>query len=343
MATTLREAPRRGFRLTPWLHGCAVGILLVIVIIAVDDLFFGNFHTVVPGRVFRCAQPSAAELETILRKYDIRTVVNLRGCCAPMDWYLDECRVTHALNVAQEDISLSAMRLPSTSEIRRLVEVLDHCEYPILFHCYRGADRTGLASAVARLLQDGVTLDDALSELGIAYGHLSIGKTGQIDRFFQLYADWLAEHSVAHAPAVFRRWVADGYCPGECRCAMELLHAPKSVPRGRQVALALRVCNTSIMSWRLRPENNAGIHASFTLFDAQGGTVAEGRAGLFDAEVAPGASIDLTLVLPAVNRPGKYRLVVDMVDEQHCSFFQAGSDVLEWEFEVRDQELATGG
>jgi hypothetical protein len=342
MATTLADAPRRGSRLTPWLRGCAAGILLVIVIIAVDDLFFGNFHAVVPGRVYRSAQPSAAELETILRKYDIRTVVNLRGCCAPMDWYLDECRVTHALNVAQEDISLSAMRLPSTSEIRRLVEVLDHCEYPILFHCYRGADRTGLASAVARLLQEGVTLDEALSELGIVYGHLSIGKTGQIDRFFQLYAGWLAEHGVAHAPALFRRWVADGYCPGECRCAMELLHAPNSVPRGRPVALALRVRNTSIMSWRLRPENNAGIHAAFTLFDSQSGTVAEGRAGLFDAEVAPGESIDLTLALPAVHQPGKYRLVVDMVDEQHCSFFQAGSDVLEWELEVRDQETATG-
>jgi hypothetical protein len=343
MATTLAEAPRRWVRLTPWLRGCAVGILLVIVIIAVDDTFCGNFHTVLPGRVYRSAQPSAAELETILRKYDIRTVVNLRGCCAPMDWYLDECRVTHALNVAQEDISLSAMRLPSTSEIRRLVEVLDHCEYPILFHCYRGADRTGLASAVARLLQDGVTLDDALGQLGIAYGHVPIGKTGQIDRFFQLYADWLAEHGLAHAPDVFRRWVADGYCPGECRCAMEMLHAPKFIVRGKQFTLAVRVRNTSIMSWRLRPENNAGIHAVFTLFDAQGGTVAEGRAGLFDVVVTPGASIDLTLALPAVALPGKYRLVVDMVDEQHCSFFQAGSDVLEWELEVRDQETANGG
>ena len=350
MATTLAEAPpastairQRAFRLKPWLRGCVVGGLLVIAVIVVDDTLFGNFHTVVAGRVYRCAQPSAAELEKICRERGIRTVVNLRGCCAPLEWYLDECRVTHALNVAQEDVSLSATRLPSTREIRRLVEVLDHCEYPVLFHCYRGADRTGLASAVVLLLREGVALDEALGQLGISYGHVRIGKTDQIDRFFDLYAEWLAEQGLAHAPDVFRRWVADGYCPGECRCSLELLHAPAFVPRGKQVALALRVRNTSIMAWRLRPENNAGIHAFFTLSDARGATVAEGRAGLFDAEVPPGASIDLTLVLPAVARPGKYHLVVDMVDEQHCSFFQAGSDLLEWELEVRDQALPTGG
>lgn len=349
MATTCAAAasraaqPRRRFRFKPWLRGCAVGVLLVIGIIAIDGTLGGNFHTVVPGRIFRCAQPSAGELETIIREHDIRTVVNLRGCCAPLDWYIDECRITHKLNVAQEDISLSATRLPSTSEIRRLVEVLDHCEYPVLFHCFRGADRTGLASTVARLLQDDVTLNAALDQLAISFGHVRIGKTGQIDRFFELYADWLAEQGLAHSPDSFRRWAAGGYCPGECRCALELLHPPAIVPRGKPLALTLRVRNTSIKAWRLQPETNAGIHAVFTLYDTQDRTVAEGRAGLFEAEVAPGGSIDLTLALPAVARPGQYRLVVDMVDEQHCSFFQAGSDLLEWELEVRDQETATGG
>ena len=45
----------------------------------------------------------------------IRTVINLRGCCAPMDWYLGEYQVTHRLNVSLEDVSMSASRLPSPS------------------------------------------------------------------------------------------------------------------------------------------------------------------------------------------------------------------------------------
>jgi protein tyrosine phosphatase (PTP) superfamily phosphohydrolase (DUF442 family) len=336
MGTTIDEPPRCGFRLRPWLRGCVVGVLVVIGIIVVNDTFCGNIHTVIPGQVFRSAQLSPEQLDSVCREKGIRTVINLRGNCAPQDWYLEECSVTQRMHIAQEDMSLSAMRLPSTSELRRLVEVLDRCEYPVLFHCFRGADRTGLASTIALLLRDGSTLDEATEQLGIAYGHVRIGKTGQIDRFFDLYADWLKEQKIAHAPNIFRQFAMSGYCPGECRCALELLHAPSYLIRGKPTAVSLRVRNTSIKTWRLRAETNAGIHAIFTLVDDHGATVYEGRAGLFAAEVPPGSSIDLTLALPAVARAGRYRLVVDMVDEQHCSFFQAGSEVLKRELEVRE-------
>jgi hypothetical protein len=333
---------RQPIPLGPCLHGCAAGFLVVVVVLAVRGLLGGNVHTVIEGWVYRSAQLPGPELEQLLRERRIRTVINLRGCCAPMDWYLDECRITHKLNVAQEDISLSACRLPSTSEMRRLVEVLDGCEYPVLFHCFRGADRTGLASVVAQLLHTNATLDQALDQLSICYGHVRISKTAYIDCFFDYYADWLAERGLSHTPDHFRRWVATGYCPGECRCQLKLLDAPRSIPCGKQVPMILRAHNTSIKPWRLRPENNAGIHAMFTIYDARNAIVHEGRAGLFDAQVAPGEYIDLTLVLPSIARPGHYHLVVDMMDEQQCSFFQTGSELLEWELEVREQETATG-
>jgi hypothetical protein len=345
MATTVvppNAKPQRCGWLRAWLRGGAVGVLVVIIVTVLRGTLGSNFHTVVPGRVYRSAQPTAPELEALIRDKDIRTVINLRGCCPPNDWYLDECRVTHKLNVAQEDIGLSAMRMPSTSEVRRLIEVLDHCEYPVLFHCWRGADRTGFASAIACLLDGNATLDEALGELGIWYGHVRIGKTAYIDRFFELYSDWLAEQGLSHSPNAFRHWATEAYCPGECRCALELLHAPDYLLCGRPIALALRAHNTSIKPWRLRPETNAGIHATFTLYGSHNNIISEGRAGLFDAEVMPGQSIDLTLALPAISRPGTYRLVVDMVDEQHCNFYSAGSDLLERELEVRDQEIAIG-
>ena len=76
--------------------------------------------------------------------------------------------------------------------------------------------------------------------------------------------------------------------------------------------------------------------------DERAAVAAMGQAGLFDAEVAPGASIDLTLPVPALRRPGRYTMMVDMIDEQHCNFVQTGSEPLEWEFEVREQETAAG-
>jgi protein tyrosine phosphatase (PTP) superfamily phosphohydrolase (DUF442 family) len=338
-----RSAPRR--RSWPWVicYGAIAGLLAVVGYEAAQGTLGGNFHTVIPGQVFRSAQPSARWLGQLVQDHGIRTVINLRGNGAPTEWYMEECRATHRLDVAQEDISLSATRLPSADEMRRLVEVLDHCEYPVLFHCFRGADRTGLASATAKLLYTDATLDQACRQLGICYGHVPIGKCANLDRFFELYADWLKGQGLEHAPEAFRRWIAEGYCPGECRCKLELLQPPPWLPLGKPCALALRAHNTSIKTWYLRAGNNAGIHAAFNLFDVQGHEVLSGRTGLFDAEVPPGQSIDLTLALPAVGVPGHYILVIDMVDEQHCNFFQTGSELLEWELEVREPNTASGG
>ena len=132
-------------------HGCWVGLLLAAAAEVGRVLWGTNFHTVVPGRVYRCAQLSGPALTRLIQAHGIRTVVNLRGCCAPFPWYLDECRATHHRDVAQEDVCFSAGRLPSGPELRRLVEVLDRTEYPILLHCRRGADRTGTMAAFYRM------------------------------------------------------------------------------------------------------------------------------------------------------------------------------------------------
>ena len=52
-------------------------------------------------------------------------------------------------------------------------------------------------------------------------------------------------------------------------------------------------------------------------------------------KVAPNESVELTLVLPALHEPGRYHLQIDLVDEQQCAFYQAGSELWEQELEVR--------
>src|SRR5207244_786751 len=126
-------------------------------------------HTVIPGRIYRGAQPSAEALERIVRTHSIRTIVNLRGCCNPLPWYLAEGKVAQHLGICQEDVSFSAAHLPPPTELRQLVEVLERAEYPIFLHCRHGADRTGVAAAVALLLQPDVSYASARNELGIYY------------------------------------------------------------------------------------------------------------------------------------------------------------------------------
>jgi protein tyrosine phosphatase (PTP) superfamily phosphohydrolase (DUF442 family) len=295
-----------------------------------------NFRTVLPGQIYRCAQPTGDEIRAAIRKHGIRTVLNLRGSCDPTPWYLDECRAAASNGVSLEDFGFSAGRLPAVPTIRQLVLVLEKTEYPILIHCQRGADRTGMTSAMALLLRTDATLEEARKQLSPRYGHISFGRTGHLDRFFDLYEEWLAGQGLEHSPHLFRRWVMEEYCPGECRAKIEILDRspPLHLPLGRQIAVKARCTNTSIKPWVFQPGSNAGIHAHFALFGPDAKNVGDGKAGLFHATVPPGAHIDLTLALPAVKQPGKYTLRVDLADEQHGSFLQFGADPLFCEVEV---------
>jgi protein tyrosine phosphatase (PTP) superfamily phosphohydrolase (DUF442 family) len=299
------------------------------------NVFFSrNFHVVTPGRVYRCAQPQTADLKQLVQAYAIRSVINLRGCCDPAPQYLEESRATHHLALAQYDICLSAGRLPAVHEMRRLVEVLDRAEYPLVLHCRRGADRTGMASAVVQLLQGDITLNTARRQLSLRYGHLALGRPAYLDQFLDFYEHWLQQQGREHSADLFRHWLLEEYCPGACRCVVEPLDCPPRLPRGEPVSLRVRARNTGLDSWRFRPGTNAGVHAGFVVWDPQGMVAVYDRAGLFNAEVKPGQSIDLTLALPALPKPGRYRLLVDMRDEQHCWFHQTGSEPLELELEV---------
>src|SRR5438034_5613671 len=116
------------------IRGCLTGLLLCLLVEVGNLLFTCNTHVVIPGAVYRCSQPSGNDLEWLVRKYGIRTVINLRGCREQQDWYRAEGRAANRLGVSVEDLALSAGHLPPVQEMRRLLEVLDHSEYPVLFH-----------------------------------------------------------------------------------------------------------------------------------------------------------------------------------------------------------------
>jgi protein tyrosine phosphatase (PTP) superfamily phosphohydrolase (DUF442 family) len=297
-------------------------------------LFGTNLHTVEPGSVYRCAQLDAGSLAKVIRSKGIRTVINLRGACDPWPWYWDEARTTHALQVNQEDLAMSAGRMPSINELKRLVEILDQAEPPLLLHCRRGADRTGLASAIVRLLRSKDDLATARKQLGPTYGHLPVGRPAYLDRFFDSYAEWLAAQGQEHSPPLFRQWVEKEYRPDECWANLELIDAPAKVPMGSPASVQVRCTNASMKPWQLRAGTTAGVHARYVLRDPDQVYFSSSRAGLFNASVAAGEHIDLTLVVPPLGRPGKYSLFVDMVDEQLGWFFQMGSEPLVLDFEV---------
>src|SRR5262245_48668340 len=75
-------------------------------------LLNNNVHTLSPGQIYRGGQPYDNALPDLVKRYGIRTILNLRGACYPQEWYLEEAKSAQNLNLNLEDVCFSAGRLP---------------------------------------------------------------------------------------------------------------------------------------------------------------------------------------------------------------------------------------
>ncbi len=72
--------------------GVVAGLVFWVLAEAGSILVGSNFHEVAPG-IYRIAQPTRSQLTYYIHRNGIKTVINLRGCCDPSPWYLDEADV----------------------------------------------------------------------------------------------------------------------------------------------------------------------------------------------------------------------------------------------------------
>ena len=301
-------------------------------------VFGDNFHVVIPGAVYRCAQPSPELLARVVREHGIRTVVNLRGIGdGPIvDWYESEAAACQTLGLSHENLTFSAYRLPSIDEVRRLLEVLDRSEKPILIHCRRGADRTGLASAIALLSQTDTPYAEARASLGLRYGHWRLGSAGKLDSFFDEYETWLRDQRLRHDQTVFRRWLTSGYAGGPCSAEIVSIQEPPSpLKAGTELVYRITFRNASQQPWHFSTLHRAGLHLGIAVQDLDKGTYVMTAGALMDRTVQPGETIELTAVVPPL-AAGRHRLRIDLFDQGHAWFYQIGSNPLEQELIVRE-------
>ncbi|MCS6975697.1 MAG: tyrosine-protein phosphatase [Gemmatales bacterium] len=313
----------------PWLYdGVRLAILALVCLFAAETLrvlFGDNLHPVVSEAVYRSAQLDEGDLERVVQQHNIRSVLNLRGSCPGFAWYENETRILKRLGVQQYDVALSSGMVPGTEQLRELLDILDTAQRPLLIHCRRGSDRTGLVAAMCLLVEADHTLADAHGQLSLRYGHIPWGATGRLRWVLDWYEEWLVENGLEHSPDVFRTWVCEYYRPGPYWAEIEPLEVPRRLPQGRPVAARFRVHNRSRFPWRFRQAAGYGFHLRYLLRTPDRKSAFTGGAGFFEETLNPGQSLDLTLSLPAVHKPGKYELLVDMAEENVTWFFLLGS------------------
>jgi len=163
-----------------------------------------NFHTVVAGQVYRAAQPDGPKLTRWIHKYGLRTVVNLRGPRPTQD-YKDEAAAAQAAGATLVPVNFPDQ--PSASQMVKLIEILEKSRRPMLLHCRAGADRTGIASALAAMLYGGADFEQAERQVSWQYLHFP-GFSNSVDGLLEQYeAECHQAHRSTGGWGQFRQWV----------------------------------------------------------------------------------------------------------------------------------------
>jgi protein tyrosine/serine phosphatase len=148
-------------------------------------LFWRNWGVVAPGRLYRCNHPTPGRLARARRRLGLRSVINLRGATRNGSDALSRAQAAR-LGLAFFDMPLSSGHAPSRETLLALAETLRAAPAPALVHCKSGADRAGFAAAVFVLLAGG-TVDDALAQLSLRFGHLRRSRAGVLDAVLLAY------------------------------------------------------------------------------------------------------------------------------------------------------------
>jgi protein tyrosine phosphatase (PTP) superfamily phosphohydrolase (DUF442 family) len=184
-------------------HRRAAWVDSLLVDHAVFRAVWTNFAPVVPGKLYRSNHPTPGALAQAVRKYGIRTLINLRGHRACGSDALSR-ESAGRLGIAHVDMAFESRGAPHRERILRFHGLYQSIATPALMHCKSGADRAGLASGLA-LMFEGGTAADALGQLSWRFGHWKSSRTGILDAFFIRYA------TQAEGRLPFLDWVRDEY------------------------------------------------------------------------------------------------------------------------------------
>ena len=117
----------------------------------------GNLHRV-NETLYRSEQPTGEGMKNLKEIIGIKTVINLRAFHSDAG----ELRGTGLLN---EELSVKTWHIEDEDVVRVLKLIRKDENGPFLIHCGQGADRTGLMSAMYRIVEQGWSKDEAIKEM----------------------------------------------------------------------------------------------------------------------------------------------------------------------------------
>ena len=161
---------RRAFRRKAKAHGALMiaGALAVVATAGVTRWLHEwpvhHFGVVVPGALYRSAQPRGDQWATLAGRYGIRTVIDLREDEPRAGWQVEEASFCRRNGIRHVKLPIGPRRL-TEGELRQVLALAtDPSCRPVLVHCEHGSSRTGVVVAAYRMLVQGWHLEAALAD-----------------------------------------------------------------------------------------------------------------------------------------------------------------------------------
>jgi protein tyrosine/serine phosphatase len=152
-----------------------IGLLFLAVIIfgvskeVYDVNINHNFATITEGKVFKSGVIPPEDLERYIKKYNIKSFVDLRF--PGTDDLINNPEVPEELIAEKEAIekleginyfNVGSEQVPDQKTLDKFYAVMDDStNYPVLIHCYHGEGRAPLFSAVYRMEYEGLSNEEA--------------------------------------------------------------------------------------------------------------------------------------------------------------------------------------
>jgi len=147
-------------------------VLAFLVGVGVASWIWHGHHTpryfaeVEPGLLYRSGQPDGSQLSSVVKRYGIKTIINLRipDRMTSDPRAVEEREAAAALGVRL--VNIPSSQSPSPEILRQFFEIVDDLSSrPVLLHCSAGEVRTGALVAAYRRTYEQASEEAARSEL----------------------------------------------------------------------------------------------------------------------------------------------------------------------------------
>ena len=169
-----------------------LSLLLLTALLQSCSVVRSNLQTVEPGQFYRSGQMAGFKIDAVANRYDIKTMINLRGEQPDESWYRSEIAACERNDVQHYDLQWSMRKIPPPDSLAQLIAWIETGPKPILVHCQGGVHRAAIASVVYRLLR-GDSVEEAREELGLFFMDAPIGELLDLYDESKPFKQWVSE------------------------------------------------------------------------------------------------------------------------------------------------------